>query len=130
MVQLDDGRSFNLNDYDDSGTSAAQFCYYLDVIPPDGITSKMRLPDNGELIIGRSPQRCGLLVNDSFVSRVHLRVQTDPSGSIVVTDLYSAHGSKLDNRTLQPGIPMHWLMNQPISLGKTLLILRYGRIVE
>lgn len=127
MVQLDDRDLYNLSD-DDLGTSAAQFCYYLDVILPGGVTTRVRLPPTETLVIGRSPQRSQLTLNDSRVSRVHLRVHSDPNHGITVTDLYSAHGSKLDGRSLQAGEPMHWLINQPVSLGRTLLILRYGSI--
>ncbi len=115
-------------DFDDAGK--AVYCYYVEIIPPGGGLLRMALPDDEDVIIGRSPRQCRLLLEDVLVSRVHLKVSRPLGQQVRVTDLYSANGAKLDGRRLQPGMPMTWLINQPIVIGRTHLILRYGLFEE
>lgn len=107
------------------GTPAHQF--YLDVLVYDGKRLRVPLPQT-ELVIGRSANRCDLVIDDLRVSRVHLRVSREPDIGITLTDLYSANGTAFENRMLTPGLPITWLINQTAVIGDTRLTLRYGNI--
>jgi FHA domain-containing protein len=100
--------------------------HYLEIIPAEGEIYTLSLPHDGEIVVGRSRNQCRLMLDDPRISRVHLRITCLVSQQIVVMDLHTANGSRLDNRCLPPGMPMTWLINQPIIIGSTHLILRYG----
>ncbi|NWG15838.1 MAG: FHA domain-containing protein [Chloroflexi bacterium] len=85
----------------------------------------MALPP-GALVVGRSPRSCRLVVPDPRVSRVHLLIRRDANRGITIIDLYSANGTLLAGRPLPPGIAFHWLIDQPVKIGGTALVLRYG----
>jgi pSer/pThr/pTyr-binding forkhead associated (FHA) protein len=99
--------------------------FYIEIVAPTG-PSRFAAVTDAALLIGRSAQRCKLVLDDARVSRIHLRVTRHPETGVTVTDMYSANGSLLDGRQLPPGIPFHWLIQQNILIGSTLLILRYG----
>ncbi|MBZ0279580.1 MAG: FHA domain-containing protein [Anaerolineae bacterium] len=100
--------------------------FYVEIVPQADRIRRVLL-EPGNLIIGRSPARAQLALSDSRISRVHLRVARDRDHGVTVTDLYSANGTNLDGRQLPPGVAMHWLIDQMITIGRTRLILRYGR---
>jgi pSer/pThr/pTyr-binding forkhead associated (FHA) protein len=100
--------------------------FYVEIIPPDEETGWYTLPENGEVIFGRSKRSSEVVLNDPRISRVHLRVTTTEDRGVVVTDLFSANGTRLEGRRLKPGVPITWLVDQRIALGHTRLILHYG----
>ena len=108
----------------------AEYCFYVEIIPAEGGLRRLPLPTNEDILAGRSLNRCRLLLNDPLVSRVHLRIRCDDNQRITVTDMHTANGSKLDGRALESGFAMTWLINQPIEIGKTHLILRYGTLED
>jgi pSer/pThr/pTyr-binding forkhead associated (FHA) protein len=103
--------------------------FYVEVVPQDRKIWRFPLPAD-QLLVGRSPNRCKLVLDDPRVSRIHLRVVRSPDQGVTVTDMYSANGSALDGHPLLPGISMHWLIEQSITLGNATLILRYGKMPE
>lgn len=103
--------------------------YYIEVIPHEGDVRHILLTGES-MIVGRSPRRAGVLLEDPRVSRLHLRVQRDPDTGVTVVDLYSANGSTLDGRPLPFGIPFNWLIDQIVVVGTTRLILRYGEVEQ
>ena len=113
------------NPADERGKSAPDHHFYLDIITQDSQRKRIPLPQT-ELVIGRSPNRCDLVVDDNRISRVHLRVSRAPDTGITLTDLYSANGTLFDGRRLESGIPITWLINQTAIIGDCRLTLRYG----
>lgn len=99
--------------------------FYLDVISFEGKRQRIPLPQT-ELVVGRSPNRCDLVIEDTRISRVHLRIAREPDKGITLTDLYSANGTDFDGHKLTPGEPINWLINQTATIGDSRLTLRYG----
>ncbi len=121
------GQSSDDNNADERGKSAHAHHFYLDIVAQDGKRQRLPLPQT-ELVIGRSPNRCDLVIDDNRISRVHLRVSRDPDKGITITDLYSANGTLFDGRKLEPGVPITWLINQTANIGDSRLTLRYGNM--
>lgn len=99
--------------------------FYLDVISFEGKRQRIPLPQT-ELVVGRSPNRCDLVIEDVRISRVHLRISREPDKGITLTDLYSANGTDFDGHKLTAGEPITWLINQTATIGDSRLTLRYG----
>ena len=114
----------------DSGNEQAAaepvYSYFIEMIGAKGHSRRIGLTAYDDLIIGRSTKRCQIMLDDSRISRVHLRIRYHPDRGVTIADLFSANGSSLDGRTLRPGLSMTWLINQPVVIGRTHLILRYG----
>ncbi|MBL8155199.1 MAG: FHA domain-containing protein [Anaerolineae bacterium] len=111
-------------DADERGSLAQSRTFYLEIVTQQD--QLRRVPLHTELLIGRSPKRCQVVLPDNRVSRVHLRVQRDPDRGVTVTDLYTANGTTFDGRPLEPGVPITWLINQTALIGETRITLRYG----
>jgi pSer/pThr/pTyr-binding forkhead associated (FHA) protein len=114
-------------DTHNEGAEAA-YGFYLEIILLEGGIKRFTLEASTPILIGRSPNHCQILLYDNRISRIHLQLICTAEQQIQVTDMHSANGSRLDGRTLQPGMPMTWLINQPIVIGGTHLILRYGAL--
>lgn len=121
------GQITDSNTADERGISAPPHHFYLDIIAQDGTRKRVLLLQT-ELVVGRSANRCELIVDDNKISRVHLRVSRDPDKGITITDLYSANGTLFDGRRLEPGVPITWLINQTAIIGDSRLTLRYGNM--
>ena len=121
------GQSSDDNPTDERGKSAHAHHFYLDIVAQDGKRQRLPLAQT-ELVIGRSPNRCNLVIDDNRISRVHLRVSREPDKGITLTDLYSANGTLFDGRKLEPGVPITWLINQTANIGDSRLTLRYGNM--
>ncbi len=123
------GRQTSLTEEDtrEQEKTVINYCFFLDIISQDG--KRKRLPlQNSQTVIGRSPKRCEVLVEDSRVSRVHLRIHRDIDRGVTITDLFSANGTLFEGRELEPGVPITWLINQTAVVGSTQLTLRYGEM--
>ena len=75
------------------------------------------------LAIGRSPSN-NVVLDDPFVSRVHLRVTRSVNQGLTVTDLVTANGTRLDSVSLIPTIPSEWHVGQIVVVGNTRLSLK------
>jgi pSer/pThr/pTyr-binding forkhead associated (FHA) protein len=100
--------------------------FYVEIVPPDGKLRRFILPVE-QLLVGRSQNRCQLLIPDPRVSRIHLRIIRSPDLGVTITDMHSANGSSLDGHLLPPGMAITWLIDQMVSIGSTQLTLRYGQ---
>jgi pSer/pThr/pTyr-binding forkhead associated (FHA) protein len=70
---------------------------------PDGEECGQRIPlDNPPIIIGRSPERCRVVLPWNSVSRQHAKIDV-VHGQYVITDLGSRDGTYVNNRP----IPSH-----------------------
>ncbi len=103
--------------------------FYIEITPQNRKIWRFPLPSD-QLLVGRSPNRCGLVIDDPRVSRIHVRVSRSPDRGVTITDMYSANGSTLDGRLLPPGIAINWLIEQTIVVGTTNLMLRYGKVPD
>jgi DNA-binding NtrC family response regulator len=79
-----------------------------------------RLPDTGELVIGRDPG-CGLALNDALVSRQHAQILTVPDG-LRLSDLGSRHGTQVNGERLTA--PTLVVSGDVITVGSSVLIVR------
>ncbi|MEO8608724.1 MAG: FHA domain-containing protein [Chloroflexota bacterium] len=100
--------------------------FYIEIVPQDGTVRRFLLPTE-QLLVGRSRNRCGLIVIDPRVSRIHLRITRSPDLGVTITDMHSANGSFLDGHRLPAGLAITWLIDQLVSIGSTQLTLRYGK---
>lgn len=101
--------------------------FFLDIVSGDGNWQRLPL-QQGDLIIGRSLNRCDLVIEGPRISRVHLRVSRTVDKGITLTDLYSANGTLFDGQHLEAGVPIIWLINQTATIGEVRLTLRYGNM--
>jgi pSer/pThr/pTyr-binding forkhead associated (FHA) protein len=111
------------------GNQAMTNTFYIEITPHNGKIWRFPLPPD-QLLVGRSPNRCGLVIDDPRVSRIHLRITRSPDFGVTITEMYSANGSTLDGRSLPSGIAISWLIEQTIIVGSTSLILRYGKLPD
>lgn len=119
------GQAMDENQADERGKSAHNRHFFLDIVTQDG--NWQRLPLHlGDLVVGRSHNRCHLVFEDTRISRVHLRVSRAVDKGITITDLHSANGTLFDGRQLEPGVPITWLINQTATICEVRLTLRYG----
>src|SRR3954465_15712696 len=72
------------------------------VISPEIFTA-LPLPEEGTLIVGRSP-KSDVLVEDPLASRQHARLQVGPT--LAIEDLDSANGTRVRDALLDPGKPV------------------------
>ncbi len=100
--------------------------FYIEIVPQDRKSWRFLLPAD-QLLVGRSPNRCQLVITDPRVSRIHLRIIRSPDLGVTITDMHSANGSFLDNHPLPPGLAITWLIDQTASIGSAQLTLRYGK---
>jgi pSer/pThr/pTyr-binding forkhead associated (FHA) protein len=73
-----------------------------------------------ELIIGRG-DKCGLVLDDSYVSQMHARLFAR-DGSIMVEDLGSTNGTYLNRRRITS--PTELQRGDQVKIGKTVLEMR------
>lgn len=98
--------------------------FYIEIVGQDSIVRRAALPE-GRVVVGRSPASCQVVVDDGRVSRVHLQISHDHDHGVIVMDLHSANGTRLEGRPIPPGTPIHWLLDQTLTIGGTRLTLRY-----
>lgn len=103
--------------------------FYIEIVPQDRKIQRFPLPSD-QLLVGRSPNRCHLVIDDPRVSRIHLRITRSPDFGVTITDMYSANGSTLDGHTLPPGVSISWLIEQIATIGTVDLVLRYGKLPD
>jgi pSer/pThr/pTyr-binding forkhead associated (FHA) protein len=92
--------------------------FYIEIVPQDLKLWRYLLPAD-QLLVGRSLNRCQLLITDPRVSRIHLRIIRSPDLGVTITDMHSANGSFLDGHPLPPGMAITWLIDQIALIGDT-----------
>lgn len=80
---------------------------YLIVISGGTVGAMHKLPERGELVIGRAPD-AGIRIGDEDVSRHHARISVAADGEVLLTDLDSTNGTyvnavKITEHRLQDG---------------------------
>jgi hypothetical protein len=97
----------------------------IEIVKPDTQTAHQLVPSQmSRILIGRG-YHSHICVDDQRVSRAHLLLVRNASG-LLLTDLFSANGTKLEGRLVQPNTAVHWSVGQVVEIGNTWLILRRG----
>ncbi len=87
----------------------------------DKLVATYPLPDSGEIKIGRAPH-CEILIDDASISRTHATLSIGPP--LVVTDLGSANGTRVRDRTLVKNEGVEIAPGEPIQFGSATLIVQ------
>jgi len=104
-------------------TESGQDGLFLMVVGPEGFRA-IALPRKGILQIGRSVQ-ADIRINDSLASRDHCRLYVE-GGMVEIEDLESANGTLLRGHALQPRVRVELALEDAVSVGATVLVLRSG----
>jgi pSer/pThr/pTyr-binding forkhead associated (FHA) protein len=86
----------------------------------EGALKGKSLDLDDELIIGRA-EKCGLVLDDTYVSQVHARIFARDD-SVMVEDLGSTNGTYLNRRRITA--PAELQRGDRVKIGKTVLELR------
>src|SRR5262249_41365250 len=95
------------------------------VMTPGGI-STTRIPERGELVVGRSDE-CALTLEDGKLSRRHGVFRCRGSGAsrtVEYVDLGSLNGSFVGDRRLDPSEPVVLTDGDAVKIGQTVLVLQ------
>lgn len=94
------------------------------VVLSDGRPQIVRLPDEGEVLLGRD-DTCDVIVNDTSMSREHasLRIRRGRSGpELTLEDLKSRNGTRVTGTRITGAVPV--ALNQVIELGGVVMVIR------
>ncbi len=81
----------------------------------------VRLRNDRPITVGRAPE-CDVQIDTQLLSRVHFSVSTgDP---VVVEDLQSSNGTKVNGRTIPPGVPTALDVGSLIEAGGIFFVLK------
>ncbi len=90
----------------------------------DGVLESIALPAEGSVVIGRGAE-ADLRIEDPSLSRKHAMV-TVGGGQIRIKDLGSANGTRLGDRTLEPGESVELQPGEVADLGSIMVIVQRG----
>ena len=68
-------------------------------------------------VIGRNPRNASLLIDDETLSREHARLRYDPQRGLLIEDLDSRNGIRLNGRPLPPRTPTRIVNGDIAELG-------------
>lgn len=68
-------------------------------------------------VIGRSPRNAALLIDDETLSREHARLRYEPERGLLIEDLDSRNGIRLNGRPLPPRTPTRIVNGDIVELG-------------
>ena len=68
-------------------------------------------------IIGRNPRNATFLIDDETLSREHARLRCEPEGGLLIEDLGSTNGTRLNGRQLESSAPVRLANADVIELG-------------
>ncbi|MEE8371620.1 MAG: trypsin-like peptidase domain-containing protein [Sphingomonadales bacterium] len=89
--------------------------------PVEMIVEAGQLQTRGGIVIGRSPEQAQIVLNQSGVSRAQARLRVDGK-RIMIEDLNSTNGTKINGRTLSPRHPAEIRVGDKISFGNLDLV--------
>ena len=88
-----------------------------------GIHLPFNLQPGVNLILGRKSAHAQLVIDNTSVSKTHASI-SNAKGGILITDLNSANGTKINNQRVQPGVPTPLKTGDILQLGEIHLTLR------
>ncbi|MDA8876135.1 FHA domain-containing protein [bacterium] len=91
--------------------------------PDHGIHLPFNLQPGMNLILGRKSAHAQLVIDNTSVSKTHASI-SNAKGGILITDLNSANGTKINNQRVQPGVPTSLKTGDILQLGEIHLTLR------
>lgn len=91
--------------------------------PAYGIYLTLNLHSGRRLILGRKAASAQLVVDNASVSKIHASMSIN-GREILVTDLNSSNGTKINNQRIQPGKPTLLKPGAILQLGEIPLTLR------
>ncbi len=97
----------------------------VEIVARGMVSSQKMGLDKTSMFVGRSAM-ADIEINDPLASRIHLVIAGTRESGIKITDLRSANGTTIDGVSLEPNVPTDWNIGQIVTVGETLLILRYG----
>ena len=68
-------------------------------------------------VIGRSPRNAALLIDDETLSREHARLRYEPDRGLLIEDVDSRNGIRLNGRPLPPRTPTRIVNGDAVELG-------------
>ncbi|TCI03982.1 FHA domain-containing protein [Corallincola luteus] len=89
------------------------------------VTSSLLADGSKGCSIGRHPQLVDLLLDDSSVSRRHLRISSGSNG-FMVEDLNSTNGTRVNGQPLQPFKPVPLAVDSQLQIGDVKLLVSLG----
>jgi two-component system response regulator AtoC len=92
----------------------------LEVRTPAG-RSEVRLPDAGEVLIGRS-KSCTVRIDDKSISREHLRLRI--GDELTIEDLGARNGTFVEGQPLPPGRTIELSLGDVVELGNVVIRVR------
>ena len=88
-----------------------------------GQAGEFTIPTGGQLVVGRDPTQCQVILNEQRVSSVHAVLTFDGS-QVMVQDRGSNNGTTVNGVRAQPGVPMPVPPGSVIMFGPVEFILR------
>lgn len=86
-----------------------------------GLPTSLKVPGSllaGQgAVIGRNPRNAALLIDDETLSREHARLSYEPERGLLIEDLDSTNGIRLNGRSLPPRTPMRIANGDIAELG-------------
>ena len=92
--------------------------YSLDVVDGSAAGERLEIPDSG-LLVGRSARSPGQLGGDPALSRQHVRFTPKPDGALLVEDLGSTNGTRVNGATIRGPFVAH--PGDVVQVGETTL---------
>ncbi len=97
--------------------------FYVEIRSPNTSVQQIQL-EKSEYTIGRSRYDNDITLQDSLLSRKHLRLSRQDKATWRIIDLNSTNGILIDNVRIPSGQQAMWNANQTVTIGNTQLKLR------
>ena len=91
------------------------------VVVGEHVLATEALPGRGRVVIGRAAD-CDVRIDDGSISRDHAVLYLDPP--LRIEDHQSANGTWVDDRRLDPSVPVEIRVDQAIRLGTVMVIVQ------
>ena len=85
---------------------------------------RLNSDNQNSFVIGQHPELCDLVLDDPRLSRRHARLAVGDDGSILLEDLNSQSGTKLEKKTLSPFRPRRLRIGSSFACGKMIFRLK------
>eukprot|EP00198_Chlamydomonas_reinhardtii_P011653 XP_001700990.1 MAP kinase phosphatase 5 [Chlamydomonas reinhardtii] len=99
---------------------AGAFTLVFDVVKPEGLVGRLEagpMRPSQRLLLGRQPGVCDVVLEHASISRQHAALSVDRAGAAFVTDLQSAHGTKVADTWIKPNAPRQLTPGTVVSFG-------------
>lgn len=101
---------------------------YLLAKDPSGVEKRFELPSNQVIILGRSQERCTIVLPGKAVSSIHATMQR-VNGEWIFKDLSSTNGSRINGKEAVPETEIHVYRNDVIAFADYSVTLEGGDVL-